>query len=78
MFWLKFQKLSTAERPLIYISFCQIMFALGTIIGTSLSISCFTDKTTGIELLAGRGTVPSPCALTFFLTYYFGTATNLW
>lgn len=75
------QKLSTAEKPILYIALCQVLFSIGIIIGSTIPFSCFTDPMieTTTELLAGSGmNVPSLCAVVFLLTYFFGIAATLW
>jgi len=72
------QRFSVAERPILYLALCQVLFSIGVIIGSTSTVSCFVDKSTGGSLLAKGGMIPSSCALVFLLTFFFGTATTMW
>jgi uncharacterized membrane protein (DUF485 family) len=72
------QRFSVAERPILYLALCQVLYSIGVIIGSTSSVSCFVDKVSGSNLLASGGMVPSSCALVFLLTYFFGMATSMW
>ncbi|CAB4065474.1 FZD5_8 [Lepeophtheirus salmonis] len=51
------QRFNYPSRPILYISYCYIMVALGFVLRLSESTTCLS---------------------VFILTYYFGTAANLW
>ncbi|KAF7259106.1 hypothetical protein EG68_03805 [Paragonimus skrjabini miyazakii] len=63
------------ERPIIYLSACYLMVALGYLIRVGLghdSIAC-----DGPVLRRGS-TGPAQCSIVFLLTYVFGMASSVW
>ncbi|CAH8448110.1 unnamed protein product [Dicrocoelium dendriticum] len=63
------------ERPIIYLSACYLMVALGYLVRVSLgheSIAC-----DGATLRRGS-TGPAQCSIVFLFTYVFGMASSVW
>ncbi|XP_040567728.1 frizzled-5 [Lepeophtheirus salmonis] len=77
------QRFNYPSRPILYISYCYIMVALGFVLRLSVGherTSC--SKTEGEILFSKYGLdfnqESTTCLSVFILTYYFGTAANLW
>lgn len=63
------------ERPIIYLSACYLMVAIGYLVRVSLgheSIAC-----EGVMLRRGS-TGPAQCSIVFLFTYVFGMASSVW
>lgn len=69
------------ERPVIYISGCQLVYALGFALRLKLgrnAVTCGRDPASGFEIRLQEGLDNSNCALIFLIQYYFFTAGSIW
>ncbi|VDP70392.1 unnamed protein product [Echinostoma caproni] len=71
----------TSERPIIYITLCQLLYALGYALSLGLgreTVTCGPDLDSGRVIRLQEGLDNSVCALVFMTQYFFLIASSIW
>ncbi|OON23974.1 fz domain protein [Opisthorchis viverrini] len=69
------------ERPVIYITLCQLIYSLGFALSIGLgreTVTCGPDLDSGREIRLQEGLDNSVCALVFMVQYFFAIASSMW
>ncbi|TGZ60470.1 hypothetical protein CRM22_008509 [Opisthorchis felineus] len=69
------------ERPVIYITLCQLIYSLGFALSLGLgreTVTCGPDLDSGREIRLQEGLDNSVCALVFMVQYFFAIASSMW
>lgn len=70
-----------SERPVIYITLCQLIYSLGYALSLGLgreTVTCGPDLDSGREIRLQEGLDNSVCALVFMTQYFFLVASSIW
>ena len=68
-------------RPIIFMAFCYLMYALSYFIPLFIpaaDIICKTDTTDNTSLMIVNGMESTLCIIIFLIQYYFGIASHIW